>query len=109
MLLAIGLGPLVHRIERAVPTGARALPRWFAILVIYLAVVAPGDDLSACSSCRRSSIRRRTCGSALPQLLDHGQAFLIRHRLLSHRITLEEAVQQRARARRRHRHGRDRR
>src|SRR6185436_16805932 len=28
VLLAIGLGPLVHRIEQAVPAGARALPRW---------------------------------------------------------------------------------
>jgi predicted PurR-regulated permease PerM len=90
VLLAIGLGPLVHRIERAVPAGRR-LPRWFAILVIYftvvgiltvvgLLVVPPLIEQS------RALLQR------LPTMLDNAQDFLIRYGLLSHRITLEEAV-----------------
>src|SRR5215831_12595025 len=41
VLLAIGFGPVVRAIERSpVPhIGARRLPRWLAILVVYLAIV----------------------------------------------------------------------
>jgi predicted PurR-regulated permease PerM len=92
VMLAIGLGPLVHRVERSVPRGGRAMPRWFAILMIYLVVV----------------ILTMICGLLVvpplieqsqdlwvraPQLLDQGQEFLVRHRLLSHHLTLEEAFQ----------------
>lgn len=91
VLLAMGLGPLVHRIERAVPAGTRRLPRWFAILVIYftvvgfltiigLLVVPPLIDQS------------RALWQRLPSLLENAQDFLIRYRMLNHRITLEEAV-----------------
>jgi len=37
-LLATGLGPLVHFIEHAAP-GTQRLPRWLAILLIYLVIV----------------------------------------------------------------------
>ena len=40
VLLAIGLGPMVHRIEKLLAFGRRRLPRGLAILVIYLALVA---------------------------------------------------------------------
>ena len=90
-LLAIGLGPTVHRIENALPASAGRLPRWFAILVIYLLlmgvltvvglmVVPPLIDQS------RELWRR------LPELIDQGQALLMRYGLLDHTITLEEAV-----------------
>jgi predicted PurR-regulated permease PerM len=41
MLLAIGFAPLVHMIEhqRRVPVGSPRLPRWLAILVVYLVIV----------------------------------------------------------------------
>src|SRR5215475_5160318 len=40
VLLAIGFGPIVRTIERhPVRRGDRALPRWFAILVVYLVIV----------------------------------------------------------------------
>jgi predicted PurR-regulated permease PerM len=91
VLLAIGLGPLVHRIERAVPAGTRRLPRWFAILVIYftvvgilivigLLVVPPLIEQS------------RALWQRLPAMLDDAQDVLIRYGLLNHRITLEEAM-----------------
>lgn len=93
VLLAIGLGPLVHRIELAVPAGARRLPRWFATLAIYLALVAllivvgllvvpPLID------------QAQDLWMRLPDLLDQGQSLLIRYKLLNHPITLEEAVRQ---------------
>ena len=92
VLLAIGFGPLVHAIEhqQVVPVGQR-LPRWLAILIVYvlivgtltivgLLVVPPLID------------QAQELWTALPGLLDRGQALLIRYGLLNHRITLEEAV-----------------
>jgi predicted PurR-regulated permease PerM len=90
-LLAIGLGPLVHAIEHSVPPGARRLPRWFAILVIYLTlvgtlttvgllVVPPLVDQS------------QELWHRLPELIDRAQEVLMRYGLLNHPITLEEAV-----------------
>ena len=91
VLLAIGLGPLVHRIEQAVPAGARALPRWLAILIIYLAVVGLLTVLGLLVVPPLIQ-QSQDLWARLPELLDQGQAFLIRHKLLSHQITLEEAV-----------------
>ena len=38
-LLATGLGPLVHYLEHAAAPGTQRLPRWLAILLIYLTIV----------------------------------------------------------------------
>jgi predicted PurR-regulated permease PerM len=92
VVLAIGLGPLVHRVERAVPKGARRLPRWFAILIIYLSVVFL---TMICGLLLVPPLieQAQDLWNRAPQLLDQGQEFLIRHRLLNHHITLAEAVQ----------------
>ena len=92
VVLAIGLGPLVHRVERAVPTGARALPRWFAILIIYLGVVFL---TMMCGLLVVPPLidQAQDLWNRAPQLVEQGQEFLVRHRLLSHHITLEEAFQ----------------
>jgi predicted PurR-regulated permease PerM len=92
VVLAIGLGPLVHRVERAVPKGARALPRWFAILIIYLAVVF---FTTICGLLVVPPLidQAQDLWNRAPQLVDQGQEFLVRHRLLSHHLTLEEAFQ----------------
>ncbi len=91
VLLAIGLGPLVHRIERAVPAGTRRLPRWFAILVIYMTVVGVLTVLGLLIVPPLIE-QSRALWQQLPRLLDNAQDFLIRYGLLNHRITLEEAV-----------------
>lgn len=90
VVLATGLGPFVHRIERAVPKGARALPRWFAILVIYLGVIVVA---TICGLLILPPLieQAQDLWQRSPELLDQGQEFLIRHRLLNHHITLEEA------------------
>jgi predicted PurR-regulated permease PerM len=93
VLLAIGFAPVVRAIEhqRLVPVVTRRLPRWLAILVIYvvfvgtltavgLMVVPPLLDQAA-------ELWRQT-----PELLDRGQTLLMKYGLLDHRITLEEAV-----------------
>jgi len=92
VVLAIGLGPIVHRVERFVPKGGRALPRWFAILIIYLGVVCL-VLMSGLLVVPPLVDQAQDLWTRAPQLLDQGQEFLIRHRLLNHHITLEEAFQ----------------
>jgi len=92
VLLAIGFGPVVHAIEHQqwIPIGTR-IPRWLAILVVYLAIVGAMTIVGLLvippliGQIQEMWVR-------LPDWLDRGQRFLIRHGLLNHRITLEEAV-----------------
>lgn len=90
-VLAIGLGPLVHTIERAVPAGTRRAPRWLAVLLIYLVVVGTLTLIGLLVVPPLIS-QSQDLWQRLPQLLDKGQQFLMRYGLLSHPITLEEAV-----------------
>lgn len=92
-LIAMGFSPLVKLIEQPRPhDGRRRVPRWLAILVIYAAIVlvlvliglmvipplvAQGEALWA----------------KLPEDFNRVQTFLVRHKLMTHPVTLEEAVQ----------------
>jgi predicted PurR-regulated permease PerM len=92
VLLSIGFGPVVRTIERhPVKRGDRALPRWFAILVVYLVIVGvltvAGFLVIPPLVDQAQELWRR-----LPSMLDRFQTFLIDRGLLNHRITLEEAV-----------------
>jgi predicted PurR-regulated permease PerM len=92
VLLSIGFGPVVRTIERhPVKRGDRALPRWFAILVVYLVIVGvltvAGLLVIPPLVDQAQELWRR-----LPSMLDNFQTFLIDRGLLSQRITLEEAV-----------------
>jgi predicted PurR-regulated permease PerM len=92
VLLAIGFNPLVHAIEtqRLVPVGTKRLPRWLAILVVYLFIVG---SLTMVGLMVIPPLIEQAAElwEALPALLDRGQTFLIERGLLDHRITLEEA------------------
>jgi len=91
-LLAIGFGPIVQAIEhqQVVPVGQR-LPRWLAILVVYLLIV--GTLIVVGFLVIPPLVTQaRALWTALPELIDQGQALLIRYGLLDHRITLEEAL-----------------
>lgn len=92
-LLAIGFGPIVRTIEQqtVVPVITRRLPRWLAILLVYivmvgtltivgLLVVPPLID------------QAQEMWARIPALLARGQAILMRYGLLTRPITLEEAV-----------------
>lgn len=93
VLLAVGVGPLVHAIEHQwfVAVGIQRLPRWFATLVVYLAIVGLltviGFLVVPPLVAQEEELRDR-----LPSLIDRAQTFLIERGWLTHRVTLEEAV-----------------
>ncbi len=93
VLLAAGFGPLVRAIEhqRLIPVGTPRLPRWLAILIVYivlvgvivviaLLVVPPLVD------------QMQQLWNNLPSQIDRAESFLIEHGVMTQRITLEEAV-----------------
>ena len=94
-LVAIGISPVVTRLERRRIIGTRPLPRWVAILEVYLllivvivtvslAVIPPLID------------QARAFWTAIPDLLHRGQVWLIERGLLSRELSFKEAVQQTA-------------
>ncbi len=92
VLLAIGFGPIVRTIERhPVKRGDRALPRWLAILVVYLVIVA-ALTITGVLVIPPLVDQARELWMRLPSFLEQAQTFLINRGLLNHRITLEEAV-----------------
>ena len=92
-LIAMGFSPLVRVIERPRKAGGRRrVPRVFAILVIYLAIIGvivligfivmpPLVDQAS------------TLWSNLPQYFNRFQSLLVRYKLVARPVTLEEAVQ----------------
>ena len=93
-LIAMGFSPLVRVIERPRKGKTkRRVPRVFAILVIYLAIIGDRRPARRDRRFRRSSIRRARCGARLPQAFKKVQTELIKYKLLTHTVTLQEAVQ----------------
>jgi predicted PurR-regulated permease PerM len=91
-LVAVGLSPVVTRLERRRITGTKPLPRWVAILEVYLLlavvlvlvsvlVVPPLID------------QARAFWTAIPGLLDQAQMWLMERGLLLHKLSFGEAVQ----------------
>jgi predicted PurR-regulated permease PerM len=93
VLLAIGFGPVVHAIEhqRRIPIGTRRLPRWLAILVVYIALVGV-LTMVGLLVVPPLVAQSQELWARLPEWLERGQLFLVRQGLLSHPVTLEEAV-----------------
>jgi predicted PurR-regulated permease PerM len=93
-MFAMGIAPLVRTIERqqVVRVGNR-LPRWFAILLIYAAiigvVVALGMAIIPPLIDQAEQLWR-----ALPEKFDQAQRFLMRIGILQQPVTLSAAVQQ---------------
>lgn len=91
-LLAIGFGPVVHAIEhQALVPVARRLPRWFAIFVVYVVIVGV-LTVAGLLVLPPLVVQAQELWTRVPTLLDRGQSILMRYGLLTHRITLEEAV-----------------
>jgi predicted PurR-regulated permease PerM len=90
-LVAIGLSPLVNAIERKRFLRQR-VPRWAAILVIYLCIVGAIVGVAILVIPPVVS-QARDLAAELPRLLHQGQQWLIDHGLLSREITAQEAVQ----------------
>jgi predicted PurR-regulated permease PerM len=92
-LIAMGFSPLVKLIERPRPgIGRRRLPRWLAILVIYASIVAI-VVLVGLMIIPPLVAQGESLWAKLPVEFNRFQAFLIRYKLMTHPITLEEAVQ----------------
>ena len=92
-LIAMGLSPVVKLIERPHRSGTRRrVPRWLAILAIYIVDVGVfvfvGLLVIPPLISQASSLWAR-----LPGEFNRLQNFLISHKLLSHEVTLEQAVQ----------------
>ena len=91
-LVAIGLSPVVNAIERKRLMRQR-VPRWAAILVIYLAIIGTVVTV-AILVIPPIVMQARELGVELPRLLHQRQQWLIDHGLLAREISAQEAVQQ---------------
>lgn len=93
VLVAVGLAPLAGALERPRLSASRRLPRWIAILIIYLcftgAVVGVGLLVIP-----PLVTQARELWSALPDMLHRGQQWLIERGLLARELSFTEAVQQ---------------
>jgi predicted PurR-regulated permease PerM len=92
-LIAMGLSPLVNWLEGPrVDNGRRGVPRWLAILAIYAVLVAV-LVVAGLMVIPPLVAQAESLWATLPAEFNKLQAYLIRHRLMTHRVTLEEAVQ----------------
>ena len=89
-LVAMGFSPLVGLIQR--PSHGRIrLSRTFAILAIYLTIIG-ALVLVALAVVPPAIVQGRELWARVPELFDDFQRFLIRYRLMTRPVTLQEAV-----------------
>jgi predicted PurR-regulated permease PerM len=91
-LIAMGFAPLVQVIERPRPHARRRVPRWLAILVIYLAIVG-ALVLLGLMVIPPLVAQAESLWTKLPEYFNKFQGFLINYKLMTRRVTLQEAVQ----------------
>jgi predicted PurR-regulated permease PerM len=92
-LVAIGLGPLVNKIEGLRLGGRLRTPRWAAILVIYVFFVGTLIALGM-MVIPPLVAQARALWAALPALVHNAQQWLIDRGLLSQELSFIEVVQQ---------------
>jgi predicted PurR-regulated permease PerM len=90
-VFAIGFAPIVRVVERQRMVGTRRLPRWLAILTIYVVIIATLAGVLM-ATLRPLIQQGRALVERAPQMLAQGQQYLVDRGWLSHPITLEEAV-----------------
>ena len=92
-LLAIGFSPIVRLIERqkVLPIGTRRFPRWLAILVLYIVILGAltGIGFMVVPPLVHQG---RQLWTALPEMFNRAQDFLIQKGLLKEHLTWTEAV-----------------
>lgn len=91
-LIAMGFSPLVRNIERSRRADGSRVPRWFAILVIYIAVVAM-FVLVGLVVIPPLIAQATALWARLPDEFNRLQHVLIRYNLMRRPITFAEAVQ----------------
>jgi predicted PurR-regulated permease PerM len=92
-LIAIGLFPIVSSIQRRRGKRTARLPRWAAILVIYVAIIGTvvGVGLLLIPPVVEQA---RALWAALPDMIQRGQQWLMERGLLNRQLTFREAVEQ---------------
>jgi predicted PurR-regulated permease PerM len=94
VLLAVGLSPVVRLLERQplLPAGNRRVPRWLAILSIYVVVLGlAGLALTFVVPAlveQATALRHR-----VPEVMGQAQDWLIDQGVIERRITMREAVE----------------
>ena len=94
-LAAMGFSPLVRLIEHPRPEGgSRRVPRWLAILVVYIAIVSI-LALVALAVVPPLVVQAEALWAKLPDEFNKMQSFMIDHGLMSShsRVSLQQAVQ----------------
>lgn len=91
-IIAMGFSPVVRVLEQSKTFGKRHVPRTLAILALYLAIVGV-FVLVALMVAPPLVDQAGELWARAPQLFADLQQFLIRHKLITHRLTLAEAVQ----------------
>src|SRR5262245_8973206 len=92
-LIAMGFSPLVNLIQHPTTrSGTRRLPRWLAILTIYLAVVLV-IVIVGLMVVPPLVAQTEALWTTLPDQFSRFQSFLMRYKLMSQKVTLVEAVQ----------------
>ena len=94
-LVAIGLSPVVTRLERRRLRGTKPLPRWVAILEVYLLLVVVIVIFSVLVVPPLIE-QARAFWTAIPDLLDRGQTWLMERGILAQKLSLGDAIQQAA-------------
>jgi predicted PurR-regulated permease PerM len=94
-LVAIGFGPIVAAIERRRVAGRRRLPRWAAILTVYLTLIGAlvGIGMLVVPPLVTQA---RELWEALPTLTSRAQQWLIDRGVLTEQLSVREAVEQTA-------------
>jgi predicted PurR-regulated permease PerM len=95
LILAIGFSPVVRLIERQrlLPVGTQRFPRWMAILILYVFIIAAAA--SVISMILPPLIEQgREFWAHKDQMFARVQAFLVERGLMARPITLEQAVAQ---------------
>jgi predicted PurR-regulated permease PerM len=88
-LLAVGLSPTVRWLEHRLGSRRQRVPRWFAILVLYLAILGV-IAVVIWSIVGPLGSQLKALWTALPEYADNLQRLLVRHRLITHRWTWSE-------------------
>ena len=91
-LIAMGFSPLVRVIEQPRATRRRRVPRWFAILLIYITIVGL-LVLIGLMVIPPLVAQAESLWTKMPGAFNTFQAFLVRHNLMTRPVTLQEAVQ----------------
>jgi len=93
IVLCIGFGPIVRAVERRpLLVRKRRVPRWLAILAIYLVMLGVLVFIVT-AGLPPLVAQARALGAGLPGMVERAQAYLVSHGLLEHQLTWQEIVQ----------------